>query len=215
MRRSQPLDMDNKELLEKLGLKERTEEEKAASRQIVKVETVDKMFDFDCKPTLWWYIRWPFIKVTRWLKNRKASRTHYRLFRKEFAEYYPFSINSFLPIFIRHLELYIQLEKKAGHSAPEWKEYKISTAQETMDIMKRIVADDYDSVYLDPIEEKWGKFPYEKTTCADGSTSYHHLTPEGYDKERHEAYDKGHADEERDLKRLGELIEQNMLDWWD
>ena len=84
-----------------------------------------------------------------------------------------------------------------------------------MDIMKRIVADDYDSVYLDPIEEKWGEFPYEKTTYANGATSYHHLTPEDYEKERREAYDKGHADEEQDLKRLGELIKKNMPDWWD
>jgi hypothetical protein len=215
MRRSQPLDMNNKELLKRLGYKDKTAEEEALSRQVVKVETVDEMFDFDWKPNLWWYLRWPFGKVKVWLKNRKSSRKHYSYFRKEFVEYYPFSILSFLPIFIRHMELYIKLEKKIGHSAPEWKDHKIATAQEAVDIMKRLVADDYDSVYLDPIKEKWGKFPYEKTTYADGSTGYHHLTPEEYDKETREAYEKAHVDEERDLKRLGELIEKNMLDWWD
>jgi len=28
------------------------------------------------------------------------------------------------------------------------------------------------------------------------------------------ALDRAAADEEQDLKRLGELIEKNMLDWW-
>lgn len=35
------------------------------------------------------------------------------------------------------------------------------------------------------------------------------------DKEMSDAYKKARSDEERDLRRLGEIIEKNMLDWWD
>ena len=120
-----------------------------------------------------------------------------------------------LQLFIRHLELYIKLETKAGHSTKEWRKYKITTAQEALDILKRLVAEDYDHQYLDAVKTKWGKFPYEKTTYSNGDTGFQHLTPDGYDVEIKEAYEKGNVDEERDLKRLGEIIEQNMMDWWD
>ena len=65
------------------------------------------------------------------------------------------------------------------------------------------------------IQTRWCKFPYEKQTYEDGSISFKHLTPEEYDAEHSEALNKAMADEERDLKRLGEIIEKNMLDWWD
>jgi hypothetical protein len=41
------------------------------------------------------------------------------------------------------------------------------------------------------------------------------LTPEGYDEDQSAAYQKGWADELSDLKRLGEIVEKNMMDWWD
>ena len=117
-------------------------------------------------------------------------------------------------MFIKHLELYIAREKKCGISTQEYIEYKISTAQEALDILKRIVADEYDSQYIETVEEKWGKFPYEKTTYANGSTRFKHLVPDGYHEDKSAAYEHGHTDGQRDLKRLGEIMEQNMLDWW-
>lgn len=215
MRRSQPLDMTNERLLKKLKLRERTEKEEATGRIVVKVETVDEMFDFDFKDTIGKKIMRPFRRLKLRYKNWKNRRDAIRLFKGQFTEYYPFSIMSGLQLFIRHLELYIQLEKKAGWSAKEWREHKIATAQEAVDILKRIVEEDYDRQYLDALEVKWGKFPYEKTTYANGSTSYNHLTPEGYSEDRRTAYEKAHADRERDLKRLSELVERNMMDWWD
>ncbi|MCL2301617.1 MAG: hypothetical protein FWC27_15880 [Firmicutes bacterium] len=65
------------------------------------------------------------------------------------------------------------------------------------------------------VEQKWGKYPYRKTTYEDGSVGFEHLTPDSYDREMHEAYEAASNDEQADLKRLGELMEQNMLDWWD
>jgi hypothetical protein len=53
-----------------------------------------------------------------------------------------------------HLELYIEREKKCGISTDECKDYKISTAQEAMDILKRLIDDDYSSPYTDAVEEK-------------------------------------------------------------
>jgi hypothetical protein len=214
MRRSQPVSNDER-ILKKLGLPLNPREELPASREVVKVEVVDEMFDFQWKPTVKWYVLWPFRHVRLWFRNTKYAKKAYRVFRKQLVEYYPRSINAFLPLFVRHLELYIALEKQGGISTQECKEYKIATAQEAVDIINRLVADDYSSVYTDAIEAKWGKFPYEKITYADGSTCYKHLSPDEYDAERRIAYDNAHADEERDLKRLGELIEKNMLDWWD
>jgi len=207
--------MTNEKLLKKLGIKEETEEEKAAGQKVVKVETVDEMFDFKYKDTIAKKIMRPFRRLKMRYKNWKTRRKAIRLFKEQLTDYYPWSIMPGLQLFIRHLELYIKLETKAGHAAKEWRDYKITTAQEALDILKRIVAEDYDRQYLDEVETKWGKFPYEKTTYANGSTGYKHLTPEGYEAERRTAYEKGHADEERDLKRLGELVTQNMMDWWD
>lgn len=75
--------------------------------------------------------------------------------------------------------MYIDGEKRYGISTEECKDYKISTACEAADIIKRLLDDDYSSNYTKPIEEKWGEFPYEKTTYADGSTSYKHYEPSG------------------------------------
>ena len=33
-----------------------------------------------------------------------------------------------------------------------------------MDILKRLIEDDDDKPYIAAVEEKWGKFPYEKTS---------------------------------------------------
>jgi len=214
MHRSQPLDL-SKEQLTKLGIVEETEEQKAAGRQVVKVETVDGMFDLGFKPTIFDRALQPFQRVKKMIEDTKRSVTNHFLWRKQLSEYYPWDIQAFLPMFTRHLELYVNVEQKSGHSTQEWREYKISTAQETIDILKRLTKDNYSSVYTDVINERWGKFPYEKTTYANGSVGFRHLTPEGYNEEIRIAYEKARADEEKDLKRLGEIVEQHMLDWWD
>jgi len=214
MHRSQPLGL-NKEQLAKLGIVEEIEEERAAGQKVVKVETVDEMFDFNYKPTAVNIILRPFRRLKAWLANIRHSIKNYCVWRKLFVDYRTWDIHAFLPLFIKHLELYIDGEKKHGISTQECKDYKISTAQEAADILKRLLADEYASAYTDAVEDKWGKFPYEKTTYANGSVGFQHLTPDGYDEERSAAYEKACADEEKDLKRLGEIIEKNMLDWWD
>lgn len=214
MRRSQPLDL-NKEQLVKLGIVEETEEQRTAGRQVVKVESVDDMFDFDFKPATTDKILRPFRRMKIWIADIKRSIKNYFAWRKLLAEYYPWNIHAFLPMFIKHLELYIECENKHGIATQECKTYKTSTAQEAVDILKKLLADDYASAYINAIEKKWGKFHYEKTTYANGSIGFNHMTPEGYNEEMREAYEKANADEEKDLKRLGEIIERNMLDWWD
>ena len=149
------------------------------------------------------------------LDEHRRARQCYQRWHGLLAAYVPWDIRAFLPLFARHLEDYVAIEKKQGIAAPECREYKIATAQEAVDIIKRLLADEYDSFHREPIEQKWGKYPYRKTTYEDGSVGFEHLTPEGYDLEMHEAYEKASEDEQADLKRLGELMEQNMLDWWD
>jgi coenzyme F420-reducing hydrogenase alpha subunit len=114
-------------------------------------------------------------------------------------------------MFVSHLEQYIEFEKKHGAAIQELKDHKIATAREAADIMERLVKDDYADTAA--VEEKWGKFPYEKTTYADGSVSYRHLTPAGYDEDMRAAYAKARAAIDKDLRRLGEIIERNMMDW--
>lgn len=216
MRRSQPIDMSNEKLLAKLGIDKETEEQRAAGREVVKVEIVDEMFDFShLKPNLWVKTLRPFRRLKIRIGAFKQSVKHFWQWRKLFEDYYPWDIYAFLPLFIKHLELYIECEKKHGIAAPECRDYKISTAQEAADIMKRLVADNYTDSYTDAVEEKWGQFPYEKTTYADGSVGFNHLTPDGYDTDMRAAYEKADKEEQYDLKRLGEIMEENMFDWWD
>jgi len=166
-------------LLKKLGIKEQTEEEKAAGRQVIKVETVDRMFEFKYKDTIVKKILRPFRRLRNRYNEWRRRHKCYRLFKEQLTEYYLWSIMSFLPLFIRHLELYIQLEKKHGHSAQEWRDYKISTAQEALDIIRRLVDENYNNQYLELVEAKWGEFPYKKTTYANGNTGFEHMTPDG------------------------------------
>ena len=134
MRRSQPVGL-NKEQLEKLGIVEETEEQKAAGRQVVTVEIVDEMFKFEYKDTIPKKILRPFRRMKRWLARTKHSIKNYFVWRKLFEEYYPWDIHAFLPLFIKHLELYIDREKTHGISTQECKDYKISTAQEAAEIL--------------------------------------------------------------------------------
>ena len=215
MRRSQPVDI-NSPTAKKLGLTDESLKATENDKGILKVETVNSMFDLDnWKPSISAMAMRPFRRVATWFGNIKRGIWRYFRWRKSLEHYYPWDTPSFLPMFVNHLEEYIAIEKKYGTATHECKEYKISTAQEAVDILQRIIADEYIQIHREPVEKKWGEFPYEKTTYANGSTGYKHLTPDGYDEDIHTAYEKAADDEQADLKRLGELIEQNMLDWWD
>jgi len=215
MNRSQPIDM-NSAAAKRLGLTEETLQRANEDRKIVKTETVDNMFDFARhKPGFSAILLRPLRRMKKRLDDRRRAKQCWRRWRGLLTEYKPWDIRAFLPLFVKHLEDYISIEKKHGVAAPECREYKIATAQEAADIIKRLLADDYTSLRREPVEQKWGKYPYRKTTYEDGSVGFEHLTPDGYDQEMHEAYEAADADEQADLKRLGELIEQNMLDWWD
>ena len=218
MNRSQPIDM-NSAMTKRLGLTKEALQRADDDRKIVKTETVDDMFPFaERKPCFFTILLRPlrlFRRMKTLLDERRRARQCYRHWHGLLAGYVPWDIRAFLPLFARHLEDYIAIEKKQGMAAPECREHKIATAQEAADIIKRLLADEYDSLRREPVEQKWGKYPYRKITYEDGSVGFEHLTPEGYDLEMHEAYEKAAEDEQADLKRLGELMEQNMLDWWD
>jgi|GEM_PF-3201648 len=215
MNRSQPIDI-NSEFAKKLGLTEEQAETSGLEKEIIKTEIVDSMFDFsDYKPNLIKKALAPFRRANRRLRIFLRSSKISRQWRGLFNEYYSLDIRSFLPMFVHHLERYIALEKKHGMSTQEWKEYKLTTAQEAVDILNRLIANDYDAMYTGMVTQKWGNFPYEKATYSDGSVGLNHLTPEGYDAEMRTAYEQSAAEERRDLKRLGEIVERNMLDWGD
>ena len=215
MNRSQPIDM-NSTLAKRLGLTEEALQRASEDRKTVKTETVDDMFCFaDYKPSCLNMLLRPFRKMKMRLDGNRRVRQCCRRWRGLLADYYLWDIRAFLPLFVKHLEDYIAIEKKHSIATPEYREYKIATAREAVDIINRLLAEDYASLRREPIEQKWGKYPYKKTTYENGSVGFEHLTPDGYDQQIHEAYEKAVADEQADLKRLGELIEQNMLDWWD
>jgi hypothetical protein len=215
MRRSQPIDI-NSPTAKRLGLTEESSKVSDSGKEIVKIETVDCMFDFGSrKLSFSARLMRPFRRAATRFGDYKRGIKRYFRWRESLEQYYPWDTNSFLPLLVRHLEEYTAIEMKYGMTTPEFKEYKISTAQEAIEILKRIIADDYIEVHRKPVDEKWGEFPYEKTTYTSGSVGFKHLTPDGYDEEIHAAYEQADAYEQVDLKRLGELIEQNMMDWWD
>lgn len=213
MTRSQPL---NPKLLKKLGIHEETEEERIAGQRVIKTEIVDSMFDFSNKKTTMLdklgFVSW---RLKTCYSNIKWSARNLFTWYSIISKYRPWDIHYFLPIFVKHLELCIAHEKRFGHSTEECKNCKISTAQEAVDIIKRIIDNDYVSKYRDAVDNKWGKFPYKKTTYANGNKGYEHLAPEGYNNELHAAYEKATDDETKDLEKLGELIKMDMLNWWD
>ena len=213
--RSQPIEL-SKEKLIKLGIEEKNEDEERKERKIIKTEIVDDMLDFsDHRITPFIRIRWFLRHISDKWFDIKWDIRNYFVWKKVISHHRPWDIRCFFPLFEKHLELYIDTEKRYGIAVKECRDYKIATAQEALDIIKRLLVDDYSSVYTDTVKDKWGKFPYEKRTYEDGSISFKQLTPEEYDAEYSEALKNAVADEEKDLKRLGEIIEKNMLDWWD
>ncbi len=212
MHRSQPFDP---RILSKLGIREETEEEKAAGQQVVKIEIVENMFDFhDVKITLPKRLRYIFLRIKNRCIDAKWSIKNFFVWRRLVGKYRPWDIHNFLLMFHKHLELYIAGEKQFGYAKKEFKNYKISSAQEAADIIQRLLDDAYATAYIDAVEKKWGKFPYEKTTYANGSTGFKHLTPEEYDKAMQDAHKQAAQDEENDLTRLGVIIKNDMLNWW-
>jgi hypothetical protein len=211
MFKTQPLEL-NEMQLEKLGIIEVSEEEKALGRKVLKTEFVDEMFDFSGhrisigRRIGWCFQRWH----TNYMDLKWSIKNHFSL-RKVINQYRPWDIDSFLPIFVKHLDVYIEIENRFGYATQECKNYKITTAQETADILKRLIEDEYMSNCITEVEEKWGKFKYEKETFANGSVSFKHLTPAQYDEELSILYDNAQKEQKNDLNRLGELISY----WWD
>ena len=212
MLRSQPISSDEK-VLKRLGLVLPSEDD-YANRETVQVETVNEMFEFDYTVPWWRRTISPLFRLRIRISNIWHSLKRFSEWRKLFEDYRPMDIYAFLPLYIHHLEMFIAFENSRGISTKEHTEYKTGTAQEAIDIMRRLVEDDYDSAHTSIVEEKWGKFPYEKTTYSDGSVAFEHLAPDEYNQDMRAAYEKAAADAKQDLERLGELTKDNMVDWW-
>ena len=151
MFRSQPIEL-SKEKLKKLGIEEKSRDEELKERKAIKTEIVDDMFDCsDCRITPLRRMRWSFRRIIDKWFNIKWDIKNYFVWRKVIARHRPWDIHCFLPLFEKHLELYIDTEKRYGIAAKECKDYKIATAQDALDIIKRLLADDYSSIYTDAV----------------------------------------------------------------
>ena len=128
MRRSQPIDI-NSPTAKRLGLVVEPPKESSAEKEVVKVEIVDSMFDFEGrKPSFSTRVKRLFRRIATRFGDYKRGIKRYFLWRESLEQYYPWDTNSFFPLLVRHLEEYIAIEKKHGMTIPEFKEYKISTA---------------------------------------------------------------------------------------
>jgi ketol-acid reductoisomerase len=72
----------------------------------------------------------------------------------------------------RHLKDYLETEVKYGHSEKSYREAKINSVKECLEILERLQKDKYNENALNEVYSKYPKYKQLITKHSDGCTSY-------------------------------------------
>ena len=181
---SQPLDP---KFCEKMGLN-KIETEAGFSDKEIKEQFIGGMFDNlmeegnKRKVTLGLRLYWLWRDIKNFFYDTKyAIRNHFK-WQKTIRKLRPWEgFSGLISIMITHLNDYIETEEKFGHSLEEYKNTKIASAKETVEILKRMKEPDE---YLHkPSEEVKSRYPDYKglvTTYLKGGSCFSgNFVPQG------------------------------------
>jgi hypothetical protein len=191
---SQPLDPEIYGKFEEKDL-DKLSERKIISQRIGKMFDENEKIKIGLKTRLNWI--WRDIKGA-FYDTKYAIRNHFK-WRKTIKNLRPWEgFGGIINIMQTHLKDYIETEEKYGHSEKEYKNKKIATAKETVEILERMKDPiEYSSKLRDEVESRYPKYQYLITEY-ETSTSY-----------------SGDFVADNDFDRLGQLLKENFYTWWD
>jgi len=172
---SQPLDP---KFCKKMGL-EKTDDSDYSDKEI-KTQFIGTMLDDvleksnNRKETLGLRLYWFWRKITDGVYDLKYFIRNYFKWRKTIMKLRPWEgFSGLISVMITHMNDYIETEEKYGHSAEEYRNHKIATAKETVELLKRIKdPDDYLFLPRDEVDKRYPEYKSLVTIYLNGGSSY-------------------------------------------
>jgi hypothetical protein len=173
---SQPIDP---KFYEKLGLN-KSDDFRNSDKNEIKSQHIGKMFDdfFDDsrkqKIDLMTRLRWKKRRMKdKALDVKHTIRNHFKWHKtmKSLRSWEGFS--GLIRVMQTHLSDYIDTESKYGHSLEEYKNQKIATVKETLEILERMKEpDEYISKCHDEVKIKYPNYDYLVSKYENGDTGF-------------------------------------------
>ena len=173
---SQPLDP---KYAEKLGINKEDEEIEFSDDKI-KTQTIGKMFDDILddsrkrKISLSLRFSWLWRDITGFFYNFKYTiRNHFK-WRKVIRKLRPWEgFDGLISLMQTHLRDYIETEEKYGHSEEQYKQQKIATARETVELLERMKdPDGYSHRRREEVVSRYPEYKGLVTNYINGGSSY-------------------------------------------
>ena len=180
---SQPIDP---KFYKKLNLSD-SDISKERPKPVIKSQRIGKMFDDllsdDRKISLMTRLKWKKDNArNKYLDIKHTIRNHFKWHKtlRELRSWEGFS--GLLVVMQTHLRDYIETEEKCGISCEEYKQHKISTARETLEILDRMLEPhDYSFRRRKEVDERYPNYSYLISEYEDGGTSYcGNFLPQGH-----------------------------------
>ena len=137
--RSQPLDSQYSE-----KYKSQLEESEEMTERNIQSQRIGQLFDdmdFDseCSFCFKRWIIWKYRDVRDFYYDSKYAIRNYRIWRKTINSLRPWDgFSGLISVMQTHLKDYIETEEKYGHSARDFKNQKIASAKETVELLERM-----------------------------------------------------------------------------
>ena len=172
--RSQPIDP---KFYGKLGLSD-SDELKERAEPVITSQRIGKMFDDlsggKRKPGLGMRLIWKKNRIRdKYYDMKHLVRNHFKWHKtmRELRSWEGF--NGLITVMQTHLRDYIETEEKHGVALEEYKQHKIATAKETVDILERIrEPDEYSFKRRREVDECYPDYSYLISKHKDGGTGY-------------------------------------------
>ena len=170
--RSQPL---NEEISRKLESKSKAEID-SMTEENIKSQNIGHMFDDllegNRKIGLKRRFKWKWRRIKEKYSDIKYTVCNHFKWRKIMNELRPWEgFDGLLKVMQTHLNNYIETEEKYGISAAEYKEQKIATAKETVELLERMrKPDEYSFRRREEVDSKYPKYKQLITIYKYGGT---------------------------------------------
>ena len=170
--RSQPLSEELNNKFESKYKDELREDEDIVSQHM---GTMESEFDFsNGKVSLATRIKWKITRVKNKLSDINRARNNRKIWKETLGELYSFEgFSGLISVMLTHLKHYLEHEEKYGYSLEEYKEKKIATVKETIEILERMKEpDEYIFRLTTEVDNKYPEYQSLISNCSNGSTSF-------------------------------------------
>jgi hypothetical protein len=116
---------------------------------------------------------WFWRRIDDWFYDTKYAIRNYFKWRRTIRKLRPWEGHSgLISVMQAHLKDYIEIEEKYGHAEENYKNYKIATAKETLEILKRMQeSDNYSDKRIDDVKSRYPDYKSLNTKYLNGGGS--------------------------------------------